>query len=203
MTDATQADKSGTSDARSATYAAAGPQTARRRLMLGAAAVIPSIYTITSGAQTAVSSNRCLPSGESYNLRSGRLPWDHPLLTDKKDGWLRKSVYHGLYNGKHAYCALDNQGACVDGSKITNLSNGQGAQAASGSVWIVVDGTRVTVGPNVVIAPVSTSASGLALLFVDKNGTNTTLDPDALGQWYPVKESCWASILGNGKSMLG
>jgi hypothetical protein len=181
--------------AKGVTSGAAGPHTARRRLMLGAAAVLPSVLTLTSGAQTAVASNvRCLARDDPINFRIREDTANAPLLTMDRDEWLRKEVYYAHSGGHPAYCAMDDQGACIDPMNP--------AKPAMGSVWIV-DGERVTVGQQDSIRQISSGPQAYAIVYVDPQGTIATLDPGTMKHVQPVKEACWTSILGGRLSVLG
>jgi len=174
---------------------ATGPQTARRRLMLGAAAVLPSVFTLSSGAQTAVASNtRCWGRDVRIDFRHSS---DAPLLSTTHDEWLRKEVYYGVHDGQPAYCALEEQALCIEPTHP--------GKAAIGSVWIV-DGERVTVGPQTSITQISSRPQGYALVYVDREGTIATLDRGTMKDMQPVMpvtQNCWTSILGGRVSPLG
>jgi hypothetical protein len=187
MTDATEVRDPIKDQAESTTPGAGGPQTARRRLMLGAAAALPSVFTLTSGAQTAVASNlRCLAKGSLDSQSVSR-------LTLTKDEWLRKEVYFGVENGHEAYCAMDDQALCLEPMNPS--------KPAIGSVWIR-GSDRVTVGPQVSITQISSKPQAHALVFVNEDGTIITLDPTA-ERMHPVMETCFTSILGGRLSPLG
>jgi hypothetical protein len=183
------------------TPSAVGPQTARRRLMLGAAAALPSVFTLSSGAQAAAASSaRCLaqdnPSRDNpIDFRIRNDTSKAPALTMDRDEWLRKQVYYGRSNGGPAYCAMDKQSACIDPNNR--------ALAAKGSVWIV-NGERVTVGQQQdTIRQISSGPQAYALVYVDERGTTATLDPGTMKQVQPIKETCWTSVLGGRTSLLG
>ncbi len=186
---------------------ATGANTVRRRLMLGAAAALPSVYTLTSGAQTAMASNlrcwarntngRVAHDGGGYTSTAGTREsaptagFEGDFATQRftlaGDEWLRKRVYYGSSAGQPAFCAMDDQYACIDPK---NPNNG-----AEGSVWIV-NGSRVTVGPAVAITQVSSTPHAYGLVYVDQHGTVARLDPEVTHQLRPVTGACWASILG-------
>ena len=161
------------------------PSPARRRLILAAGAAIPSVYTLASGAQTAVASNlRC---------------WAHPpstpaRFTPSDDQWLRVHIYKGTYKQEtDAYCVSSPQSSCVDGS-----GNGQ-----PGSIWIDSGtGNRITAdyqGNKISGA----TLQPYGLVYVNQDGTITTLDPNGNTSLQPVADSCWTSILGGRVSTLG
>lgn len=200
MTDATKRELS-QKDAVSATPSSpARPQTARRRLMLGAAAVLPSVYTLTSGAQiAAVSTLRCWDTGDKdpidFRIRGNHSAEEVPSLSLTHDEWLRKEVYYGVYDGSPAYCTMEDQAGCVDPANP--------GKAAIGSTWMV-DGWKVTAGPaEKTITQISSKPQAYALVFVDQQGTIATLDPGSLKNVRPVREACWTSIIGDRASMLG
>lgn len=184
-------------DAEGVTSGAGGPQTARRRLMLGAAAALPSVFTLTSGAQTAVASNALCwgrgprnpgdpapdpAPGNLSDLDAERVP----RLSMTKDEWLRKEVYYGVSNGRPAYCALDEQANCIEPYHP--------GKAATGSVWII-DGDQVTVGPDVSITQISSKPEAYALVYVDRDGLIVTVNSTS-PELRPVTGNCWNSILG-------
>src|SRR5437899_9197478 len=59
----------------------------RRRLLLGAAAALPSVYTLKSGAQTAVAS--------AIACTTRPAPLGLQRFTAADDMWVRKHVYKG------------------------------------------------------------------------------------------------------------
>src|SRR6266576_1111889 len=59
----------------------------RRRLLLGAAAALPSVYTLKSGAQTAVAS--------AIACTTRPAPLGLQRFTAADDTWVRKHVYKG------------------------------------------------------------------------------------------------------------
>lgn len=199
MTDATKAREPVQNGVDAGASPTTSPQTLRRRLMLGAAAVLPSVYTLTSGArQAATSSGNCEePSGRDrmHDMGKGKHTADAALFTLQRDGWLRREVYYGVSHGQEAYCAMSDQAACMDKMAPD--------EAATGSVWIALDGYRFTVTSNAQITRISPRPSAYGLVFVNQEGTIATLDPDGRDDLYPVKETCWSSILGGRGSMLG
>jgi len=193
MTDATKARDSIKDPPENVASGAAGPQTARRRLMLGAAAALPSVFTLTSGAQTAVASNARCWENDFRNSRA------MPAVTMDHDEWLRKEVYYGRINGVVAFCAMKDQADCIDPANP--------AKPALGSIWMV-DGDRITVSDPDSVKQISAGPQAYALVYVDRDGTIATLDPRNSGSGpvvdvQPVKESCWTSILGGRPSLLG
>jgi hypothetical protein len=178
---------------------AATPVT-RRRLILGTAAVLPSVYTLSSGAQMAVTSSQKCWNRVSHNgngrivaARDGSDGEEVEQVTTSNDKYLRKQVYTGTSGGQPAYCAMMNQASCIDPDNP--------GKAAAGSVW-VVDGQRVVAGVGATIDNVSLMPQGYGLVYVDPNGTVATLDPGVSQQLRPVTEPCWNSIIGGRRSSL-
>jgi hypothetical protein len=164
----------------------AGPSRARRRLLLGAVAV-PSVYTLTSGAQTAAASVlHCVATSGTATPAS--------RFTTHADAWTRKQVYMGKYTSDTAYCVTWNQSSCV------NALNPD--KAADGSVWIH-NNVRMVSGPNQTVAKVGSKPQAYGLVYVDTKGTITTLDPNGNPNLYAASGSCMASMLGGAKSLLG
>lgn len=174
-------------------------RTLRRRLLLGTAAVLPSVYTLSSGARTAVASNlRCWDRAQRHG---GRELVGSPGGGDEatrfslvSDDWLRKEVYTGMGGGYPAYCAMSNQAACIDPQNPS--------KAAPGSIWIV-NGERVAAGAGIEIEQVSAGPQAYGLVFVDQQGMIATLDPERTADLRPVKAPCWNSMLGGRVSILG
>lgn len=179
------------------------PSAKRRRLLAGAAAVLPSVYTLASGAQTAVASQVACWANEQQQP-PGR------FITGS-DTWFRAKVYLGTYDGYPAYCVSTPQRACVDPFHP--------GEAADGSVWIVGRtrfmpgfrvggglqeyGLRVTAGPGVPITQVTRAPDTYGLVYVDQQGTIATLDPNGSPDLRPVAASCWTSMLGGRIFSLG
>jgi hypothetical protein len=178
------------------------PSAARRRLILAAGAALPSVYTLTSGAQTAAASSlRCLINGtETPPAR----------FTPAEDNWVRAKVYVGKSDdGRAAYCVSAPQNAC-----ISTLDADKGAD---GSVWIVMDrgvwgvgpgvsqvyGSRVIAGPNTQITNVRRANPAYGTIFVDEQGTFMTLDPNGRQDLRPVAQSCFTSLIGGRTTKLG
>lgn len=175
-------------DAAKATPANSGNvATARRRLMLGAAFVVPSVITLPSGAQTAAASN--------LKCWAKELSDDPPeRFTRVPDGWLRKQVYVGKYHGQTAICTMWDQAGCVDERKER--------QGAEGTTWATTH-ERVVVGKGAGIEHVSDSPELLALVYVDRTATKFALEPDEEKTLRPVRETCWTSMIGDRGSTLG
>jgi hypothetical protein len=173
----------------------------RRRLVFGVAAVLPSVYTLSSGAQTAAASNlRCWDRVQHTGGRDlggiGVMDFEETQrFSTVHDGWLRKEVYTGLSGGQPAYCAMTTQSACLDPIDPT--------KAAAGSTWIV-NGERVVVGAGgMTVEHVGAAPQAYGLVYVDPSGVVATLDPDRSLRLRPVREPCWNSILGGRVSILG
>jgi hypothetical protein len=174
---------------------------ARRRLVLGVAAILPSVYTLSSGAQTAAASNaRCWDrvqhtGGREVGVMDVMDIEETQRFSMVDDGWLRKQVYTGQSGGQPAYCAMTSQAGCLDPTDPT--------KAAVGSTWIV-HGERVVVGAGgVTIEHVGAAPQAYGLVYVNQEGTVTTLDPDRSLRLRPVRQPCWNSILGGRVSILG
>src|SRR5258708_6039125 len=84
----------------------AGPSRARRRLILGAGAALPSVYTLTSGAQTAAASVlHCTVANPPSNLQR---------FTLADDQWYRNKTYAGKQGFDPAYCVSSGSLSCTD-----------------------------------------------------------------------------------------
>ncbi len=163
----------------------AGPSRARRRLLLGAVAV-PSVYTLTSGAQTAAASTlHCVDTAA---------PTTALRFTTHADAWTRKQVYIGKLTNDTAYCVTWNQSSCVNALTPN--------KAADGSVWIH-NNVRMVSGPNQTVGNVGSKPQAYGLVYVDAKGTITTLDPNGNPNLYGASGSCYASMMGGAKSLLG
>lgn len=197
MSDATENSKSPSPE--SAGKPLARSRMVRRRLLLGAAAVLPSVYTLSSGARTAATSNlRCWNRAQRHGGRElvGNIGGadEATRFSLVNDGWLRKQVYTGNSGGYPAYCAMSDQTACVDPMDPT--------KAAPGSTWIV-NGDRVTAGLGFKIDQVAPSPEAYGLVYVDQQGTIATLDPERSADLRPATASCWTSMMGGRVSTLG
>lgn len=171
----------------------------RRRLLLGTAALLPSVLTLSSGAQAAVSSSARCWDRVRHQTRgdfsgAGGLEEDTPRFAPSSDEWLRKRVYTGMSGGRPAFCAMTDQASCMNPDDRT--------KAATGSVWMV-DGNRVVVGPGIVIDQVSPSHQAYGLVFVNQDATVATLDPGQFQDLRPVKVPCWNSLIGGRATHLG
>lgn len=148
----------------------------RRRLLLGAVAVLPSVYTLSSGAQTALTSANVL------------------RFTTADDTWYRNKVYTGKMGSDKVDCVNSIQTSCYDALHPT--------KAASGSVWIH-NGQRVVAGNGTTINNLSSTPSDYGLVYVDSKGTIRTLDPNGNTALHPVTDSAWTSIAVSSTSLLG
>lgn len=179
----------------------AGPSKARRRLILAAGAALPSIYTLSSGAQTAVASNLFC------RAKLGTPPARF-TSTPTADNWLRAPVNVGEYDGTPADCVTSPQSACMDPASnwrgANSLSPGVPAatNAQRGSIWIV-QGNRVVSSPHVPITKVDPGRKHYGLVYVDQEGIVSTLDPNGAVHLTPVTMSCWASGMVGRVSKLG
>jgi hypothetical protein len=127
MTDATGTDQVPDSTVTVAAESrGASPSQTRRRLILAAGAALPSVYTLSSGANTAAASNlACL-------AKQGTPP---PRFTTDADyarwpdNWVRAPVAYGDYDGIPADCVTTPQSSC---SAFTPVGSG-GASSPSKS----------------------------------------------------------------------
>jgi hypothetical protein len=159
----------------------ATPSRARRRLLLAATGTLPSVLTLSSGAQAAATSTlRCLASNQPAQR-----------FTPTDDNWVRAQVPVASYNARPAYCVTSPTNACVD-----NAHN-----ATPGTRW-VVDGNTMTVDQQTLMQ-VQNGQRSYGLVYVDQTGSITTLDPGSNGNLVPVTDSCWTSIVGGRTSSLG
>jgi hypothetical protein len=207
MTDATGAPKASESTVETdprADSAAKG----RRRLLLAAGAALPSILTLSSGAQAAAASNIvCLAK---QGTPPARFVEDGDYAKTN-DGWLRAPVNFGQYDGTPANCVTSPQTSCIafspssakDASALPVPSGGGPVgNAEPGSIWIV-QGNRMTSSMHTPIVNVSLGKKHYGLVYVDQTGTVATLDPNGSPSLSAVTTSCWASIMGGSISKLG
>jgi hypothetical protein len=166
----------------------------RRQLMLGAAAVLPSVITLPSGAQTAVaSSKRCFIGPNT----------DAPIrFVQMPDGWLRKQIHSGTLQGRPAYCTTWDQDYVVQ-APIPGKS--QTATALPGTTWSV-DGWNITAGEtSFIVDNVSLTKDYYALVYTDETFSMYVLDvgTDTQGRLHPIRELCWTSMIGSQGVSLG
>jgi hypothetical protein len=164
----------------------ATPSARRRRLVLGAAGALPTVYTLSSGAAAAATSAvACWSQGQQ-----GTAP---QRFTVADDQWYRVQVYDGKYQGAAMHCVSSPQSACVEGTN----------QAKAGSYWVSDSGTRVQAGMSVNVNSVSSAPKSYGLVYVNQEGTISTLDPNGqMGLSY-CADSCWTSVMGGRISQLG
>jgi hypothetical protein len=162
-----------------------GPSRTRRRLLLGAVAV-PSVYTLTSGAQTAAAS--------VLSCAANAAPPSASRFTTHADTWTRKQVYMGKLANDTAYCVTWNQSSCVNALSPD--------KASDGSVWIH-NNARMVSGPNQTVVKLGSKPQAYGLVYVDAKGTITTLDPNGNPDLHAASGSCAASMFGGVKSLLG
>ena len=163
---------------------ASRPNLARRRL-LRVGVLVPSVYTLAGGAATAAASTlACV----NTNLAS-----EPTLFAAVPDKWYRAQVYDGKVSGNAAHCVSTPQNSCLDG-------NGGGQ---TGSVWVKDDGTRFVAGPGNVVNNVTSKPSSYGLVYVDQQGTISTLDPTGKTGVGYASLLCVNSIIGASISKLG
>jgi hypothetical protein len=174
---------------------ASNSKVTRRRLMLSMAAAVPSVFTLSSGAQTSMVSGTMCRFGNwqrqalpRHPIATEALPANTPLVSVVADDYLRAPVYVGSYDGLPAHCVMENQQYCMDPMDPTT--------AAEGSVWIAGE-ERIVVNKaqKRVVTQISSSPQGYGLIFVNQEGTIATFDPQTSGL-QPVTQVCWASMMG-------
>jgi len=164
-------------------HRSATPSLVRRRLLIAAGASLPSVYTLTSGAQTAAASSlRCWAAQPTTPPQR---------FTTADDAWRRYPVYKGKFHSDGAYCVTLPQSSCASG-----------ADGQTGSVWIS-NGTRIVNGPGSQITNVGSTQSNYGLVYVNQQGTIKVLDPNGDLSLRPVLASCWTSMVGTSMSKLG
>jgi hypothetical protein len=194
--------------------APAGVVTARRRLMLGAAAVLPSVVTLPAGA---------IRAAESYTCLNRNLQGDAngvARFTDAPDEWLRKKVFSGRLgtNGKPAYCTTWDQPSVLAIATLESAASGLGYKAIWGTTWSdgqnsVRIGALCTLslpqlggGPAAhckadTVDNINPAPDHYALVYVDETGLSCSLEPEA--GMSPVREVCWASLMADRGTSLG
>ena len=149
-------------------------------MLLAAGGALPSVLTLSSGAQAAAASSlRCLATNQP-----------HQRFVDVQDQWVRAQVPVGSYNSRTAYCITTPSGGCLDSAH----------KGMPGSDW-VVDGNTMTVGLGTNVQGQNKVSYGL--VYVDQNGSITTLNPGSDGNLTPVTKSCWTSVIGSRTTNLG
>ncbi len=157
---------------------------ARRRLVLGAGAVIPTFYTLSSGAQTAGQSLTCVQ-------RAALAPQQQVArVTSAPDQWYRKPIVSGKKGNTMGYCIMDKQGDCPDPFKTT--------MSAPQSVWYTNNQRTVVNGGD--IKQLGSYPKGYGLVYVNKDGTLATLDPNGQPDLAQVSNACIQSV---GLKILG
>jgi hypothetical protein len=154
------------------------PNARRRRLLLSAGGVLPSVLTLSSGAMAAAASTCVRPPDTAPEQ-----------FTTQQDGWVRSLVRRGDQNQAMAYCVNADQSQCVDSFN--------GDHAGAGSQWMVADsGNSMTAND---FAPVRIrNGRAYGLVYVNRDGSLASLDPNALDDPIPVTQSCWNSLMGRG-----
>jgi len=177
----------------------------RRRLLVGALGTLPTVCTLASGAQAAVSSTLACWAADPKSTP--------PRFTSGSDTWLRAKVYVGDHDGSTSYCVTSPQNTCKNA-----LQPGQGGD---GSAWVSFNRTRpmamaagvgpppslgesrFIVGPGNQVTGIGNTQLAQGLVYVDRNATIATLDPNGNPDLRPVSASCWTSILGGRTTNLG
>ena len=184
------------------------PSKARRRLIFAAGAALPSIYTLSSGAQAAVGSQLACLVRQGSAVPPIRFTQDNDYARIS-DGWLCAPVNFGEYDGTPANCVTSPQYRAwhlrppsSNSSPVPAAGPGPGANAENGSVWMV-QGNRMTSNANTPITHVSLAQKHYGLVYVDETGSVATLDPNGALGLHPTTTSCWASITGGHISKLG
>lgn len=192
--------------------------TARRRLMLGAAAVLPSVVTLPSGARNAV---------QSFNCTTGRRGNDMFVegsgverFSVAPDEWLRKKVFSGRLasNGRPAYCTTWDQPSILAIAKLETAASGLGYKALPKTTWsdghdplrigdpcpgwlthqIGEPGSYCYVET---VDNINPEPDHYGLVYVDETGLSCALEPGP--GMTPVRATCWASLVGDRGSNLG
>lgn len=189
--------------------------TARRRLMLGAAAVLPSVVTLPAGAQRAAQSFGC--------NRVGRQIDDAGLdrFVNTPDEWLRKKVFSGHFGraGGRAYCTTWDQPSVLAIAEPDTDAKDGSYKALLGTMWS--DGkASVQINALCTVSSVPSQLAGAssycyaetvnkispapdcyAIVYVDETGLSCSLEPGP--GMAPVHATCWASLVGSSGSSLG
>jgi hypothetical protein len=186
--------------------------------MLGAAAVIPSVVTLRSGAQVAAQSINCASGGKGPAAMLNSM--GVPRFTAAPDDWLRKQVYSGLAAraGATAYCTTWDQQNILAIASLEKTSYGMGYKANSGTTWSTGDdvikignlcppwqsGQGAGLGSYCYaesIENISPSPEYWALVYVDDTGMTASLEPGP--GLAPVRAACWASLAASRGTSLG
>ena len=177
-------------------------------MIFAAGAALPSIYTLSSGAQAAVGSQLACLVRQGSAVPPIRFTQDNDYARIS-DGWLCAPVNFGEYDGTPANCVTSPQYRAwhlrppsSNSSPVPAAGPGPGANAENGSVWMV-QGNRMTSNANTPITHVSLAQKHYGLVYVDETGSVATLDPNGALGLHPTTTSCWASITGGHISKLG
>jgi hypothetical protein len=163
----------------------ADPNGSRRRMLRAAGVALPSVLTLSSGAAVAAASTlACLANQPTTTAQR---------FTSTSDKWARVQVYDGKVKGDAAHCVNTPQASCTYGS----------GKAKDGSIWVENDGTRMTAGPFTTVNNVSQQPKSYGLVYVDRNGTIVTLDPNGDTSLVNTTTSCMNSVIGSQISKLG
>jgi hypothetical protein len=193
----------------------------RRRLMLGAAAVLPSVVTLRSGAQSAAQSFACVSRGKQPGAMLNNM--GVPRFTDAPDEWLRKKVFSGqaVRAGLIAYCTTWDQPSILAIASLQKTGKAMTYQALSGTTWSTGPGPEDSIKIGTICPPwesghgagigsycyaesiedISASPDHWALVFVDETGLSTSLEPGP--GMVPVRATCFASLMGARGTNLG
>ena len=195
--------------------------TSRRRLMLGAAAVLPSVVTLRSGAQSAAQSFDCLSGGKQRGAMLNHM--GAPRFTDAPDEWLRKNVFSGqaVRAGRIAYCTTWDQPSTLAIASLHKKDKAMTYMALPGTTWSTGPDPEDAIKIGIVCPPsqsghgagmgsycygesiedISASPDHWALVYVDETGLSTSLEPGP--GMVPVRATCFASLMGARGTNLG
>ncbi len=197
--------------------------TARRRLMLGAAAVLPSVVTLPAGAQRAAGSFNCVTEpgrasgGRDRYIDATRIE----RFSDAPDQWLRKKVFSGRLGmgGRPVHCTTWDQSSILAIAKLESVASGRGYKALPGTAWSNGSYSFRISGPlcgllrsdigeaggsyctEETVDNISPEPDHWGLVYVDETGLSCALEPGP--GLYPVRATCFASIIGDSGSSLG
>jgi len=173
------------------------PNARRRRLLVGAVGVVPSVYTLASGAQV---------SAASQMMCFLKQPPTAPTrFTAGADNWWRSTTYTGNYEGHPAHCVTSPQNTCVDPLQPSKAETGSAwiinrGRTTSGSIGGSMGGSsmydvRVVVANNNQVTNVGQQPPMQGLVYIDQNATIATLDPNGRTGLQPVTLSCANSMM--------
>jgi len=182
------------------------PNARRRRLLAGAVGLVPSVYTLASGAQvSAASQTVCLARQQTGSNQLGLATTQQATAPSRfashSDTWFRSTTYSGNYEGRQAHCVTSPQNSCID-----PLQPGQGG---AGSTWITNGGrlstydVRVVVGHGNQVTNVGQQPPMQGLVYVNQNATFATLDPNGRTGLQPAQLSCMTSMIAGRTLNLG